>query len=422
MAGEMLIEEFADNVLIIDDRPEEVEGLKVQLASRDISFSFFLPSELEDKSLRKVRQLVFLDFKLDESRSEPAENISQIRKILKRLFPLTANGEYGIVLWTNHIEYIDLVREKISIDRENDDYHTPLFIVGLDKNTYLKNGYTQCIADLNSKILNDKAAYFFTHWMVSVHKAAEKSISDIYSLVPQYNSQQTELLYILYRLALNHTGMPSAMLTNDYNLSIDAYKAFDELLYADLISQLDESWNDILLPRPNNPWSKNKKYANEVFSKINRKLFIDSAHVVASVIVPGNVYRVIDKAEMMLAQNPDMPDDAIEVALEITPPCDFSQKKKAHSRILRGFICHNDNDGRFGKMHYYKEIDHIEIKACTDMQLVFDFRFVEFVPDQDLKNQSKFELMFRVTPRLFADVLQKCSSYSARLGVSTIRD
>lgn len=422
MTEKLLIEEFADRILIIDDKKDEVEGLVEQLKLHDMSFEFFLPNELEKKELRKVRQLVFLDFKLDESRAEPAENIALIRKLLKQLFPITIRGEYGIVLWTSHIEYIDLVREKISSDRKDKKYHTPLFIVGLDKNYYITNGYTKCLTDLNNIILKDKAAYFFANWMVTVCKAAEKSITDVYSLVPQYNSQQTELLYILYRLALNHTGLPSALLTNDYNLSIDAYKAFDELLYTDLISQLDELWNDVLLPRPNNPWSKDKKYANEVFSKINRKLFIDNANIVTSVIVPGNVYRVVDKEEMILAQNPDMPDDAIEVALEITPPCDFSQKKKANSRILRGFICQNINDTKFGKAHYYKEIDHIEIEGCTDMQLVFDFRYVEFMPDQDLKNQSKFKLMFRVTPRLFADVLQKCSSYSARLGVSAIRD
>lgn len=422
MAEKLLIEEFADRVLIIDDKKREVEGLVEQLKLHDMSFDFFLPNEVEKKELRKVRQLVFLDFKLDESRVEPAENIALIRKILKQLFPFTMRGEYGIVLWTNHVEYIDLVREKISSDRKDQKYHTPLFIVELDKNYYLTNGYTKCLTDLNDKILKDKAAYFFANWMVTVCKAAEKSISDVYSLVPQYNSQQTELLYILYRLALNHTGMPPAILTNDYNLSIDAYKAFDELLYADLISQLDESWNDVLLPRPNNPWSKNKKYANEIFSKINRKLFVDSTHVVTSVIVPGNVYRVIGKEEMILAKNSDMPDGAIEVALEITPPCDFSQKKKANSRILRGFICHNIDDPKFNKAHYYKEIDHIEIEGCANMQLVFDFRYVEFVSDEDLKDRSKFELMFRTTPRLFADVLQKCSSYSARLGVSSIKD
>lgn len=420
MAEKLLIEEFADRVLIIDDKKSEIEGLVGQLKLHDMSFEFFLPNELEKKELRKARQLVFLDFKLDESRTEPAENVALIRKILKQLFPSTMRGEYGIVLWTNHVEYIDLVREKVSSDRTDKKYHTPLFIVGLDKNTYITNGYEKCLTDLDDVIHQDKTAYFFANWMVSVQKAAAKSITDIYSLVPQYNNQRTELMYILYRLALNHTGAPQGLLPNDYNLSIDAYKAFDELLYTDLISQLDESWHDILSPRPNNPWSNNKTYANEVFSKINRKLFIDNTHIVSSIIVPGNVYRVVGE-KITCNRHSGLPEDTVEIVLEITPPCDFSQNKKAGSRILRGFICHNDVAVK-NKAYYYRDAYNIEIKGRTNMQLVLDFRYVEFVADEDLKNRSKFELMFRTTPRLFADVLQKCSSYSARLGVSAIKD
>ena len=86
MAEKLLIEEFADRVLIIDDKKSEIEGLVGQLKLHDMSFEFFLPNELEKKELRKARQLVFLDFKLDESRTEPAENVALIRKILKQLF------------------------------------------------------------------------------------------------------------------------------------------------------------------------------------------------------------------------------------------------------------------------------------------------------------------------------------------------
>ena len=67
------------------------------------------------------------------------ENISKIRQILKHICSDTF-GSYGLVLWTKHIEDLDIFKDKISIDARNKTYVTPLFIIGLDKVNYKKNG------------------------------------------------------------------------------------------------------------------------------------------------------------------------------------------------------------------------------------------------------------------------------------------
>ena len=40
--------------------------------------------------------------------------------------------------------------------------------------------------------------------------------------------------------------------------------------------------------------------------------------------------------------------------------------------------------------------------------------------DENLKDDSKYRIIFRAKSKLFADILQKYSSYSARLGISNI--
>ena len=47
-------------------------------------------------------------------------------------------------------------------------------------------------------------------------------------------------------MALNHTGIPEKQIEG-YDLTTDAYKAFDELLYSDLINQQNKNSINILI-------------------------------------------------------------------------------------------------------------------------------------------------------------------------------
>jgi hypothetical protein len=51
----------------------------------------------------------------------------------------------------------------------------------------------------------------------------------------------------------------------------------------------------------------------------------------------------------------------------------------------------------------------------------FDFRYFGSVDEDDLKNETKYKLLFRTRDKLFADILQKLSSHTARLGLPIIK-
>ena len=77
---------IADNirsVLIIDNKEEEVSGLKQVLDTEGTYYTFYTPEEINNINKNvKNHQIIFMDFSLDDTRTNPA-NISLIRKILK---------------------------------------------------------------------------------------------------------------------------------------------------------------------------------------------------------------------------------------------------------------------------------------------------------------------------------------------------
>jgi hypothetical protein len=294
-----------------------------------------------------------------------------------------------------------------------------MFIVPFDKTDYLQRGYGNILNDLNNVLTSDKLAYFFLSWRSSVQIAADSAIFDIYSLVPEYENQQKELIYLMYKMALNHTGIPVDHIEN-YDLTTDAYKAFDELLYSDLINQQNKNSINIFKPTPQNPYNNADNKKNEIFSKLNSKMFIDKVNIQQDYIIPGNVYEIIGQ-NLVRPKLPNKVKDVEKyIAIELTPPCDFSQKKKINSRLIKGFLCDITHKEKFKNEFYYKDMFPLAIEENNNLQLVLDFRYFETVEDSVLKDENKYKVLFRVSPKLFADILQKFSSSYARLGLSKI--
>ncbi|WP_295142181.1 hypothetical protein [uncultured Campylobacter sp.] len=415
-----MITDFIDSVVIIDDKWKEIEELAKKLEEEDISVKMQIvnPQDKQFKNiipLKKYRQLIFMDLSLDDS-IDIKNNIStEIRPILSRILPKT-KGCYGLVVWSKHTDDISILKEKLLEDK--DRYCLPMFIVPFDKSQYLQNGYDNILNDLNKILQDDKTAYFFVNWMSSVKSASGKAISDIYSLVTDYDKQKTELMYILYKMALNHTGIPDDQV-GGYDLTTDAYKAFDELLYSDLIKQQNKTSVNIFSPVPQNPYTRQEDRKNDIYSEINSKLFIDTININQKVVVPGNVYEIVDPNIIRL----ELPEDVTAVkyiAIELTPPCDFSQKKKINSRLIKGLLCDIQYKEKFKKEYYYKDMFPLMIDKMTNLQLVLDFRYLEVIEDLKLQDEYLYKVLFRISPKLFADILQKFSSSYARLGLSKI--
>lgn len=419
-----MIDNFIDSVLIIDDKKEEIENLQKLLESKDIWVKYKNPKECSFE-LRN-RKIIFLDIYLSETATELKGHISEIRKILKAIIGHNF-GTYGIVIWTNHFQHVDTFREKIHLDKGQ--YDLPLFICGLDKQKYLRDGYDNLLSDLEAALETNFASNFFINWSILVNQGRDKAITEIFNLVPDYQKQNKNLEFLLFKLAQNYTGIPIDKI-DDYPLSVDAIKAFNDLLVSDvntaskklsIFSSMKEikysdSENQIIQAETKNI---NSVELYNIFAQINSHLLIDYLHISQDKIIPGNVYEVIRADDHF--KHPNLPEHGKPIIIEMTPPCDFSKNKSKRPRVLTGY--HYNYDGKKPQNeNFYKELYPVKIKGLDKSQIViFDFSLLGFVEEDDLKDTNKYKILFRTKDKLFADILQKMSSHTARLGLSIIR-
>lgn len=410
--------DYIDRIVIVDDSKEESYALETMLRNQDIDVCSYTPDEARKVQLKKNRQLLFFDLSMDDGKSI-TENISTIlRPVLSHMLPQNF-GAYGLILWTRHIEHVKQVREKIQNDKGK--YPLPLFILGMDKLVYITKGnYNSLFDDIIYQLQSNKAAFFFFNWRNFVYSGVDKTVSDIYNMEPEYDKQETNLTYLLYKMAQNYTGIPDKELPG-YNLTLDAYKSFDELLYSDLISLIRED-SSLFNDSVENPWKDDIKHSIDIYAKLNSKLFIDNTNLAPNAVMPGNVYRIEGDFPPMA----DAPKKGERIVIELTPPCDFSHKKVS-SRVVTGFIldCPESEERINTYCKSFKSDSRYLIWPIAvngkNKFVCFDFRYVYGLDDCALKDASKFKLIFKVKHRLFADILQKFSSHAARLGLAIVQ-
>lgn len=461
-----MLTQFINSAVIIDDndfadqQAQVLDNLMSFFKEQDIAVSYFSPTELKDITFKKNRQLLFLDLKLDASKDEKRNIQEEIRPLLKKILPADF-GNYGIVMWTKHIDYVDLLKEKIQDDREKDAYPAPLFIVGLDKSKYITDGsFDTLFTDIETVLNEDTAATFFLEWSNSVKQAENATVSKIYSLMPDYKTMSDDFSFVLKKLALNHTGIDSSQV-GIYPLHEDAFKSFDDILHAELINCQKSGTNPFLGTIPN---FSNQTNLPKIYAQLNAAILIDENNINQSIVVPGNVYEIKDaknkfkcsvisdkineittklgaetdkNKKVNLESEKQILENVKYIAIEITPPCDFSNNKRLKSRLLGGFLIDVQMIFDVGKQkhtinkqienigikseHFHKEVFPLQINNLSNPQLfVLDFRYFGDEYDANLIDTSKYKILFRAKPKLFADVLQKFSSHAARLGLSVI--
>jgi hypothetical protein len=285
------------------------------------------------------------------------------------------------------------------------------------------NDFSTLLTDIEVILKEDAAATFFLEWSNSVQQAQNSTVFNIYSLLPNYMTLSNDFTFILKELAKNHTGIHESQVSSYPSLYIDAYKSFDDILHAELIN-CQKSDVDIF-SRQTNPFSKQDELIN-IFAQLNTAMFIDTNNIVQDIIIPGNIYKTITEIELLKFDG--APKKSIKIVIEITPPCDFSQKKNGNPRIVSGFMFDwgDDNEKQEKYLKAFSgdaryTIYPIKIPNTPNPQFIcFDFRYTTAVKKQDLEDASKYQILFRSKPKLFADVLQKFSAHAARLGLSVI--
>lgn len=212
-----------------------------------------------------------------------------------------------------------------------------------------------------------------------------------------------------------------------------------------------------------NSCKKNRNYFNstlivyktgeektKALSKLNSLLLLDFHNLSQELVLPGNIYEVIEnnnpiyfntfyykdneinitehsafkgiKNDVTSSGN-DEPKTIKRIAIEISPPCDFAgRKKQLQSRLVGGIILDDDKilrDKYFKGEGFYSFLYPLHIEGIEKPQMViFDFYKFQTVKEEELRDLNKYKIFAKAKDKLFADVLQKLSSHTARLGIA----
>lgn len=460
----MKIEDVINRAVVIDNKEEEGSAIAKALSDADVHTDFIL---VDDGSIDEIntfihpRELIVADLLLNENKNEAITNISRLIGIINKLQPKDSKF-YGIIIWTKHKElaqdFLDRISRVVKIGGEKKDEcneedevitqvfltNPPSFILCLDKMGYMKDGrwnFNDLLQDINAKLTESKTAYFSLKWKQTINKSIENVTNDIFRLSTDYKKHEEELSYILKALSQNETGEKE-----NVNLAIGAYKAFDNLLHSELSSIIRNENLPDLSGITENPYGDNISKLQEMSAKINTSLFIDSQNLNTQEVIPGNIYRILDSNSYLTVPSGEVVEipikgegdkyvrsknyNKVDIAIELTPPCDFTNKK-IYSRFVGGYVF----DVPLGKNKVGKRdmvfdspredkryaVSPIVVPGEDKVKcIVFDFRYLWTLNENEVLDNTKYALWFKAKPGLFADILQKFSSHASRLGINDI--
>lgn len=425
MIGGLMLKEFITSALIIDDNHKEVDELKRLLEENDIWTKHYTPLDLDNISNPiNNRKIIFLDLSLDDG-VDITSNIAKIRKYFSNLLG-TNFGSYGIVLWTKHSDEFCLFKEKIY--KTGNKYAPPLFVISMDKTKYLReNSFDNLLEDLEQELMQDVSSSFFIEWNKSVKSGADQTIKSLYSLFETPDEKDMYFESILYSLATNYVGIPQNI-KDDYNefLQKDLIKSLMDTLQFEISNSYNQV--DNLFKRRERIIFNEDENSNKIkiksFSKLNSILLLDSQNITQEYPLPGNIYIKKKSTRKDIKHFKSIFNDTeIDqiVVFDITPPCDFSnQKKGGYARIVQGVIL--DYNKKILKkcegQRFYK-IDPISISDKPKM-IILDFYRFNTISESTLSRRKQYEIIMRAKNSLFADILQKLSSHTARIGISIL--
>jgi hypothetical protein len=210
-----------------------------------------------------------------------------------------------------------------------------------------------------------------------------------------------------------------------------------DLVHYDITSSFNSKSN-LFDDIENIKFSGSQEDEYKIFGDLNSRLLLDFTNISQSNVLPGNVYEIINNdpnriiSELSYKENKktntikttEVFKNLKNIIIEITPPCDFAQDKKSNrSRFISGIMFDYSKDFKkyFEGESYYKELFPIKYSTEESLKIIiFDFKFFNSINETELKDGSNFKILFRAKDKLFADILQKLSSHTARLGLAVI--
>jgi hypothetical protein len=421
---------FPENgsVVIVDDQIKDALPLMNALSKLDIPFKYFTGKleELPETPLNNVR-IVFLDIELEgmEGVQNDTTKLSTLANVVSKIIS-NSSSPWGIIAWTkNEVLVKDIVNE---LNRYTKNKLTPIFTLCIEKSECQDNGVfkvEKIIERLNGTTNNLGALKYLLFWQNLINKASFQlvhEIASVYSFDSDWNNKMAQIFELL---AEAYAGKQAV---NDEDERKFSMMVFNHLL-SDIVEQniLNQQESKEMMQNSNSVQLSN---ANEIKGELNRRILISIEE--NNNPVPGNIYckdnQILEMDKQTLIReifngnintfpnNNNLIDQCRLIFLEVSPFCDYAQRKWKTCRLLPGLMWPGEYENNIKKADYiYKTpLFMVNNQLCY---FVFDIRYLTSIPVNLLENKKS---TMRLRKELLNDIQTKIAGHINRLGVTSL--
>jgi len=415
-------------VVVIDDNYEEVLPLLKVLSKNKVPVMYFTGDvvELPDRPFSDVR-IIFLDIELATEGQPDKTKISTASNVIYKIIG-TNNNPYFIIAWTKFNNLLDRIRKTLK-------NNSPLLILNLEKSECKNENGEFDIGIIENRLRDElkKAGIFhlFMLWDNLVHKSAGEIVNDFSTFYSLNNDWDKRTSIAFYNLAMAYSGL-SVNPANTDEMIKNALLAFNGTFLDTLENNIREYT------------SLGEKHIKMIRGDIDAKI---SAIINTKLLCvmsgksgkpePGNVYELdvlntADKDKIKVKINElfnskgkiskykkknKLYRQLKHVFLEVSPVCDYAQKKWRVHRVLPGLLWPHEHEARIKKAEFYiYKTPLFEIKGNL-YRLVLDLRHLGSLNFSELQNKKP---LFRIRHELLVDIQAYTARHINRPGVTSL--
>ena len=405
--------------VVIDDKEDDAFPLIRALWKLGISCRYFSGkvNELPAQPVSGVR-LVFLDLVLDETAAStnPDDKVSKVINVLLKVIG-SDDSFYLAMLWTANSNSDLPYKLKQKLEEtgitKSFSFETLNKADFRDGDKYDENRLNKEIRKRISKLKQTK---LLLEWEDIVDKARANTINTFLEGWYQ-NNDQDQLSDLLFRLSEAYTKVDNS---SNKKKAVNALLAFNSIFTDTLENDIrtKDFWGVSQIKKSNSNKDSIQKRAT-----INRKLILFNYQ--NTELYPGNVYESKGKLRRTIGyknlfEKSYPPKSVKHISLEISPYCDYEQKKIKLSRILPGILFTVYNDTKILKLKscyaYIYTTPIIEIGGAIS-RLVFDFRYMYAIDPKELRDMKP---MFMLRNNIVTDIQSRLASHINRPGITSI--
>lgn len=438
-------------IAIIDNELDQALPLMKVFAKNNLPYVFykgddvsFLPDE--NSRFNDIR-LLFLDINLLNSRTASVKEVKSSLFSVIRSVISENNFPYSLIYWSRQEkEYAGVVEDLFANELKD---RRPINLIPFVKSDFFPN-FSDTEVDNNidliaeiEKIINAQHSYsYLLEWENVVHKAADKTLQEVFSSYHEFEDWANNANYILEKLGnaylgkhyndntkikasfisfnsvfkdtLEHsvytTDIPNAIsLTYDKSKIVGKVNSINEKLNLSMdVTNIAESGNILVLE------NADEKFFGALLIKLLSKIQL------------GNFLRQQQKEITEIELNSlankelkkikeDIKASWIKIEMVVTPICDYVQKSnKIYDRIVKGLLIPSDY-----KMFIDEKSEAVFVLPITisynnrEYILILDFRYFSTT---DLSSENA-KPVFRLRQELLAEVQSRLARHISRQGI-----